>query len=63
MTAVDERTAQQLWREFDVISAKLARALPMSKGGAKTENAYDSAYQALVQAGLAPQLRWKYRGR
>jgi hypothetical protein len=63
MAQTDERTAERLWRQLDTASASLRRGLPMSKGGAKAEQAYSSAYQALVQAGLAPQLRRKYRGR
>lgn len=52
---------EQLWRAFEAASKRLKQATPTNNGGAGNENAYAAAYQRLVQAGLAPQLRGKYR--
>lgn len=41
---------------FDAASKKLA-----GKGGQGVENAYGTAYQALVTLGVRPQIRKKYR--
>jgi len=52
---------EQLRAEFAAASKKIGDALVMAKGGAKAEARYGEAYQALVSAGLEPQLRRKYR--
>jgi hypothetical protein len=47
--------------EFVAASREVAKSLPMRLGGQAAENGYSSAYQALVKAGKAPQIRSKYR--
>lgn len=42
-------------------SSQVKKSLPMRQGGAGAEKAYGAAYQALVRAGLRPQIRAKYR--
>jgi hypothetical protein len=45
----------------DLEAARKRRDLAVGKGGSGAENAYGQAYQQLVKAGAAPQLRYKYR--
>lgn len=49
---------EKLEQEMDSAAAALKRV----GAGPKQETRYMQAYQALVQAGLRPQLRRKYRG-
>jgi hypothetical protein len=49
----------RLWRDLD--NARKRREVVFGKAAAGAENAYGQAYQALVKAGVAPQLRYKYR--
>lgn len=50
---------EQLWADYERATKKLKG---MSKQGGGAENDFAAAYQALVKAGLAQQLRGKYRG-
>lgn len=49
-------TDAELLEEFRLATAKLK-----STAGGKAEGKYGEAYQALVKAGLAPQLRERMR--
>jgi hypothetical protein len=48
-------------REYDAARKEVEKALPTSNGGKRAEVNYADAYQRLVRAGLAPQLKRKYR--
>lgn len=52
---------QKLRSAYNAASAQVAKCLRMSAGGSKAEQKYGRAYQALVRAGLAPQIRARYR--
>ena len=53
-------TTENLKLEQDCYEA--GKALAKAAPGAKApENAYGAAYQALVKAGLRPQIKYKYR--
>lgn len=52
---------EQATREFEAASKNVQKALIANQGGKKAEIAYGEAYQGLVVAGLAPQLRKRYR--
>lgn len=52
---------EKLEQAMDAASRNVAKCLPVQSGGGGAENAYAQAYQALVRAGLRPQLRKKYR--
>lgn len=54
---------EDLERNLEAASRDLRKALPTTKGGVGNENNYSAAYQALVRAGVRPQLRSKYRGK
>jgi hypothetical protein len=49
---------EKLWSEYE---SALKSIKSISKGQG-VEKKYGMAYQALVKAGLAPQIRKKYRG-
>jgi hypothetical protein len=61
------RTGQDLTKEdIDLLREKDRRFESLRKiGGTKAaqgfENAYGQAYQSCVKAGIAPQVRYKYR--
>lgn len=59
---VDKR-GNQMSEELERALAAAAKRLGVgtNNGGAGTEKAYGAAYQALVRAGVRPQLRAKYR--
>lgn len=46
---------------FERASRKVKQCLGLKSGGAGAETDYSVAYQGLVRANLAPQLRGKYR--
>lgn len=50
----------EAWSAFNSASAKLKQALPTKAGGG-LETTYATAYQGLVRAGLAQQLKKRYR--
>lgn len=50
--------ARTLWQALESARKKLTIG---GKAGAGNENTYAEAYQRLVRAGLAAQLRGKYR--
>jgi hypothetical protein len=50
-----------LHRRFEAATARVHEQLHLRQGGQAAENEYSAAYQALVKAGLAPQLRARYR--
>lgn len=56
--------AERLWRLMDAASRSLKKdgGRTVAEHGAQAESEYGAAYQALVQAGYAPQLRTRYRG-
>jgi len=56
---MDKDAADRLWRDLD--AARKKRDVAAGKSGSGAENAYGQAYQQLVKAGLAPQIRYKYR--
>ena len=58
MTDIDH---DRLLSNFEAASKKVRQALGAKQGGAAAESQYGDAYQALVRAGLAPQIRKKYR--
>lgn len=58
---VDKDTADRLISAFNAASVAVKKSLPMKQGGSGAETQYTEAYQALVRAGLAPQIRQKYR--
>lgn len=47
--------------KYEAAVAALRKCLPKDMGGAKAEYAFAQAYQALVRAGEAPQLRQRMR--
>ena len=49
---------KQLLNKFDAASRKVKEVKPAENDA---ENSYALTYQALVKAGLAPQIRKKYR--
>lgn len=61
MAKVTEEEAAKLRSNFSAASTKLRAGLKMATGGSAAENDYSTTYQALVAAGLAPQIRRKYR--
>ena len=63
MSKVSAEEAARLESNMNVASSKLRKdgGLTMSGGGATAEVQYGIAYQQLVQAGLRPQLKEKYR--
>lgn len=56
---ISKDDADRLWRDLE--AARKARENAGGKNAAGAENRYGQAYQMLVKAGLAPQLRYKYR--
>lgn len=61
MTKVNEDEARKLWQAFDSASSAVKKGLTSTNGGSKAEANYGATYQALVAAGLAPQIRKSYR--
>ena len=59
MTDLTKDEADRLWRDLE--AARKTRDNAAGKGGSGAENKYGQAYQMLVKAGLAPQVRHKYR--
>jgi hypothetical protein len=57
---VDPDEADRLERSFTIASSNLKKSLG-GKPGDSSEKVYSIEYQALVKAGLRPQLRKKYR--
>ena len=55
---VTEAEAEKLWSEYES-AMKSIKSISKGQG---VEKKYGMAYQALVKAGLAPQIRKKYRG-
>jgi len=55
MTSEQEERKKYLMARLD------GAAKQLNAGGAKAEGAYREIYQRMVQEGLAPQLRKKYR--
>lgn len=53
--------ADRLRNQFEIASKKVKQALNSPKGGLAAENEYSAAYQKLVKAGLAQQIRKRYR--
>lgn len=47
---------------FEAACKRIRDQKTVAGGGRGAEKAYGSAYQALVSAGLRPQIRGKYRG-
>ncbi len=52
---------QRLLRAFARAGEELRKGASSEKGGVAAEAKYAQTYQALVRAGLAPQIRRKYR--
>lgn len=57
---IDERERDRLESNFNSATTALKR-IAGGKAGEGTEKVYGQAYQALVKAGLRPQIRKKYR--
>jgi hypothetical protein len=57
MTEEQEKAA----RGYEDARKEVEKALPTNNGGKRAEVRYADAYQRLVQVGLAPQLKRKYR--
>lgn len=55
-------TEQQLaaQRDFDEARRKVLAGLTVAQGAIKAETQYAEAYQAMVRAGLEPQIKAKY---
>jgi hypothetical protein len=49
-------------RTYDAASREIQKQLVTNQGGKRAETVYGQAYQALVAAGGAPQIKQKYRG-
>lgn len=56
------KSNDDLLADFERASKDLQKNATLASGAARIEKAYGTAYQALVAAGLKPQLRKKYRG-
>jgi hypothetical protein len=54
---------QLLLTRYETASKRIAQQLTTSNGGSQAESVYNVAYQDLVKAGLAMQIKRKYRGR
>lgn len=54
---------ERLRGSFEAASRKIKQQLNSPKGGTQAEAEYSNAYQSLVKAGMAQQLKKKYRGR
>lgn len=52
---------QQLINKFEAASRKIKQSLNSPKGGSQAEGEYRDAYQDLVKAGMAMQIKKKYR--
>ena len=61
MATVTEEQEKVLRANFEAASRKVKQQLIMKSGGGGSENDYSDSYQALVRAGLEPQLRVRYR--
>lgn len=48
-------------RDFRAAGDKIRKQLAMKSGGAAAEKDYSAAYQKLVQLGLRPQIKERYR--
>ena len=59
--AVSNDVAERLERDMEAASKNVAKRLPAAMGGTGAEVQYSLAYQALVRAGLRPQMKKKYR--
>jgi hypothetical protein len=59
---VDDDTKRRLTDAYEKALATVKKCTP-GKLGFTSEAKYGQAYQQLVNAGLAPQLKGKYRGR
>lgn len=53
---------EKLRSAYEAASKKIKAQLNSPKGGVQAENEFDIAYQNLVKAGLALQIKKKYRG-
>lgn len=53
--------AEKLQSTFEAASKKIKTQMNSPKGGTQAESEYKIAYQELVRAGLAMQIRRKYR--
>lgn len=51
----------KLISQYEVASKKIKQQLNSPKGGSQAENEFSIAYQNLVKAGLAGQIKKKYR--
>lgn len=60
---MSEPTIERLEGNLRAAQTEMAKALPTANGGQRAEQRYAAAYQALVKAGVRPQLRRKYRRR
>jgi hypothetical protein len=52
---------EKIRSEYNAATVALKRQLKTKQGGKKDEARFAIAYQALVRAGLAPQIKAKYR--
>lgn len=50
-----------LWSRFDDACAQVRKCLSAQQGGSKAEQMFSDAYQNLVNAGLAMQIRERMR--
>lgn len=48
-------------RNYEAARKQVEKSLTTVNGGKRAETVYAEAYQKLVQVGLAPQLKRKYR--
>jgi hypothetical protein len=53
----------KLLDKYEIASKKIKQQLNSPKGGSSAEAEYSAAYQALVKAGLAMQIKKKYRSK
>jgi len=51
----------KLLSNYEAASKKIKQQLNSPKGGSQAESEFRDAYQKLVQAGLAQQIKKKYR--
>jgi hypothetical protein len=54
-------TEKKLFDKYETASKKIKAQMNSPKGGSQAENEFAIAYQKLVQAGLAQQIKKKYR--
>jgi len=56
-----EKEHERLWNAYEATAKKIKAQLNSPKGGTQAESEFKIAYQNLVKAGLAMQIKKKYR--